>query len=152
MKRIQDPMGQAILDYWKTGRAEKIRVFSPMFEEDEMPVEILFRKYEDMPAIERHAMDISRGKILDVGAGAATAEGYGRNCHRHLAAIGGGNERTRSTKGTGAGLLYPGGAVRHDPAADERRGHRGHYGTLPLAVPSAGKASGSRRTGAVRLV
>lgn len=63
-------MGQAILDYWKTGRAEKIRVFSPMFEEDEMPVEILFRKYEDMPAIERHAMDISRGKILDVGAGA----------------------------------------------------------------------------------
>ena len=70
MKRIQDPMGQAILDYWKTGRAEKIRVFSPMFEEDEMPVEILFRKYEDMPAIERHAMDISRGKILDVGAGA----------------------------------------------------------------------------------
>ena len=70
MKRIQDPMGQAILDYWKTGQAEKIRVFSPMFEEDEMPVEILFRKYEDMPAIERHAMDISRGKILDVGAGA----------------------------------------------------------------------------------
>ena len=70
MKRIQDPMGQAILDYRKTGRAEKIRVFSPMFEEDEMPVEILFRKYEDMPAIERHAMDISRGKILDVGAGA----------------------------------------------------------------------------------
>lgn len=70
MKRIQDPMGQAIIDYWKTGRAEKIRVFSPMFEEDEMPVEILFRKYEDMPAIERHAMDISRGKILDVGAGA----------------------------------------------------------------------------------
>ena len=63
-------MGQAILDYWKTGQAEKIRVFSPMFEEDEMPVEILFRKYEDMPAIERHAMDISRGKILDVGAGA----------------------------------------------------------------------------------
>ena len=70
MKRIQDPMGQAILDFWKMGQAEEIRVFSPMYDEDVMPVEILFRKYDEMPAIERHALDMATGRTLDVGAGA----------------------------------------------------------------------------------
>lgn len=32
-----DPMGQAIRDYYETGRAGRLRVFSPQFDEDEMP-------------------------------------------------------------------------------------------------------------------
>ena len=70
MNRNQDPMGQAIYDYWKTGRAEKIRVFSPMYDEDEMPVETLFRGYDEMPALEKRALDMTQGRTLDVGAGA----------------------------------------------------------------------------------
>ena len=70
MNRNQDPMGQAIYDYWKTGRAGKIRVFSPMYDEDEMPVETLFRGYDQMPAIEKRAVDMAKGRTLDVGAGA----------------------------------------------------------------------------------
>ena len=31
-----DPMGRAIADYHKTKKASKLRVFSPMFEEDEI--------------------------------------------------------------------------------------------------------------------
>ncbi len=62
-------MGRAIADYYKIGTADKLRVFSPMFEEDEIPLETLFRKYEDMPAIERKALDMAKGKTLDVGAG-----------------------------------------------------------------------------------
>lgn len=69
MKRKKDPMGRAIADYYKIGTADKLRVFSPMFEEDEIPLETLFRKYEDMPAIERKALDMAKGKTLDVGAG-----------------------------------------------------------------------------------
>ena len=65
-----DPMGRAIADYWKTGTADRLRVFSPMFEEDEIPLQTLFRKYEDMPEIERKALDMAKGKTLDVGAGA----------------------------------------------------------------------------------
>ena len=30
-----DPMGQAIRDYYETGRAGRLRVFSPQFDEDE---------------------------------------------------------------------------------------------------------------------
>ena len=62
-------MGRAIADYWKTKKADRLRVFSPMFEEDEIPLQTLFRKYEDMPEIERKALDMIKGKTLDVGAG-----------------------------------------------------------------------------------
>jgi len=66
----KDPMGRAIADYHKTGTADRLRVFSPMFEEDEIPLETLFRSYEDMPAIELKALNMVKGKTLDVGAGA----------------------------------------------------------------------------------
>ena len=62
-------MGRAIADYWKTKKADRLRVFSPMFEEDEIPLTTLFRKYKAMPEIERKALDMATGKTLDVGAG-----------------------------------------------------------------------------------
>ena len=66
----KDPMGRAIAEYHKQKTADRLRVFSPMFEEDEIPLQTLFRRYEDMPEIERTALDLAKGKILDVGAGA----------------------------------------------------------------------------------
>ena len=69
MNSKKDPMGRAIADYYKTKKANKLRVFSPMFEEDEIPLSTLFRKYEEMPEIERKALDMANGKTLDVGAG-----------------------------------------------------------------------------------
>lgn len=70
MNRNQDPMGKAIAEYWKTGKADRLRVFSPMFDEDEIPLSTLFRNYQSMPAIEQAAIDMAEGKTLDVGAGA----------------------------------------------------------------------------------
>ena len=70
MTEQKDPMGRAIADYHATGKASRLRVFSPMFDEDEIPVETLFRPVEDMPVIEQEALRLSRGSILDVGAGA----------------------------------------------------------------------------------
>lgn len=65
----KDPMGAAIYDYFKNGKAGKLRVFSSQFEEDEIPVSELFRTYEHMPLLEQTALDMAQGKILDVGAG-----------------------------------------------------------------------------------
>lgn len=70
MNSKMDPMGRAIADYHKTGKADRLRVFSPMFEEDEIPLPTLFRKYEEMPGIEQQALAMVKGKTLDVGAGA----------------------------------------------------------------------------------
>ena len=69
MNRKKDAMGRAIVEYYKTGKADRLRVFSPMFEEDEIPLTILFRSYKAMPAIERKALDMAKGRVLDVGAG-----------------------------------------------------------------------------------
>lgn len=70
LSKGKDPMGAAILDFLTTGKADTLRILSSMFEEDEMPVSHLFRSLREMPKLERKALDLSRGKILDVGAGA----------------------------------------------------------------------------------
>ncbi len=66
----RDPMGRAIADYHATGKSARLRVFSPMFDEDEIPVATLFRSLDQMPAIEQQALSMAAGHILDVGAGA----------------------------------------------------------------------------------
>ena len=65
----KDPMGAAIAEYHRTGRANTLRVFSSQFDEDEIPVEQLFRTFEEMPPIEQEALQLAQGRILDVGAG-----------------------------------------------------------------------------------
>ena len=70
MQAGKDPMGSAIADYHATGKAARLRVFSPMFDEDDIPVATLFRRFDEMPAIEQEALRTASGAILDVGAGA----------------------------------------------------------------------------------
>lgn len=65
----KDPMGAAIRDYFVKGKASRLRVFSPDFDEDEIPVETLFRDFSSMPAIEQKALELAEGRILDIGAG-----------------------------------------------------------------------------------
>lgn len=65
----KDPMGTAIADYYKRHKAERLRVFSSQFDEDEIPVKELFRMEKQMPLLERTALQLATGKILDVGAG-----------------------------------------------------------------------------------
>ena len=69
LKALKDPMGAAIFDYFNNGRAAKLRVFSSQVDEDEIPVADLFRDYEQMPYLEKMALGLAQGKILDVGAG-----------------------------------------------------------------------------------
>ena len=65
----KDPMGAAIADYFNHRKADKLRVFSSQFEEDEIPMNQLFRPYDEMPELEQIALQIAEGNILDVGAG-----------------------------------------------------------------------------------
>lgn len=65
-----DPMGVAIADFYKNGVAGRLRVFSSMFDEDEIPVAHLFRENDEMGELELKALELSTGRVLDVGAGA----------------------------------------------------------------------------------
>lgn len=66
----KDPMGAAILDFQQHGKAARLRVLSSMFEEDEMPVKHLFRSTREMPMLEQKALQLAKGRVLDIGAGA----------------------------------------------------------------------------------
>lgn len=65
----KDPMGAAITDYFKHHQADRLRVFSSLFDEDEIPVKELFRSERQMSPLERTALKMATGKILDAGAG-----------------------------------------------------------------------------------
>lgn len=62
-------MGAAIADYYHHKKADRLRVFSSQFDEDEIPVKQLFRPFGLMPVLEQTALQLATGKILDVGAG-----------------------------------------------------------------------------------
>lgn len=64
-----DPMGQAIYEYHKYGKANDVIVHSSMFDDDIIPAETLFRTFDQMPALEQKALELATGDILDVGAG-----------------------------------------------------------------------------------
>lgn len=70
MEEKNDPMGRAVMDYWERRPSGRLRVLSSLFDEDEMPVEVLFRNEETMNVLERTALRHCRGRVLDVGAGA----------------------------------------------------------------------------------
>ena len=84
LNKANDPMGLAIHDFHHTGKAKKLIVHSSMFDDDEIPVATLFRKFKDMPKLEQVALKNATGAILDVGDGSgchclALAE-LGKSC------------------------------------------------------------------------
>lgn len=69
---MKDLMGKAILDYQTGNAPENIITETSISEEDEMSVAYLFRNYSQMPALEKKALQLARGRVLDVGCGAGS--------------------------------------------------------------------------------
>jgi SAM-dependent methyltransferase len=67
--QIGDPIGLAIEDYIKTGKPKDIIVSSDICEDDIIPIEVLFRRLNEMPELEIKALANVKGSVLDVGAG-----------------------------------------------------------------------------------
>lgn len=64
-----DLFGLAILDYQTNNKPENLITETNITEPDELEVSWLFRSYAQMPKLEKKALELSRGKILDVGCG-----------------------------------------------------------------------------------
>lgn len=69
---ISDPMGDALEAYFQGDSKATISVISNITEDDIIPVAYLFRDFKDMPELEKQALKQSKGKVLDVGAGAGS--------------------------------------------------------------------------------
>ena len=73
---MKDLFGQAILDYQTQNAPEDLITETNISEADEMSVAYLFRTYQEMPKIEKKALKLAKGKILDVGCGAGSHSLY----------------------------------------------------------------------------
>lgn len=69
---MKDLFGKAILDYQTNNSPEDIITETSISEADEMSVAYLFRDFKDMPKLEQKALQLSKGKVLDVGCGAGS--------------------------------------------------------------------------------
>lgn len=76
-------MGKAIRDYYHQENSQDLQTETSISELDELPVDYLFRDFEEMNDIEQKALTLSRGKVLDIGAGAGSHSLYLQN-NRHL--------------------------------------------------------------------
>jgi len=66
----KDILGKALLDYFQGNYTEDIFTETNISEEDVLPLPYLFREYKDMPQLEQKALQLAKGKVLDVGCGA----------------------------------------------------------------------------------
>lgn len=64
-----NPYAQAILDYFNFQPRVKLVIDTSYGILEEMPLEVLFRGEEDFSSLENYALNLCRGKVLDVGAG-----------------------------------------------------------------------------------
>lgn len=79
MKQEEDVFGKAIWDFYNDQHTEDIIVQAPDFDDDIIPVPYLFRTYSEMPRIEQKALNLSFGKVLDIGCGAGSHSLYLQN-------------------------------------------------------------------------
>ncbi|MBP6374480.1 MAG: class I SAM-dependent methyltransferase [Flavobacterium sp.] len=73
---MKDLFGQAILDFQTNNSPEDLQTETSISEYDELPVAYLFRAFDQMPLLEQTALELAKGKILDVGCGAGSHSMY----------------------------------------------------------------------------
>ena len=73
---MKDIFGKAILDFQTNNSPEDLVTETNISEADEMRVEYLFRSFNEMPKPEKKALQLAKGKILDVGCGAGSHSLY----------------------------------------------------------------------------
>lgn len=69
---MRDIFGKALLDYYNGNYTEDVFTSTNISDEDELPLPFLFRDYDEMPPLEKKAMEHVKGRVLDVGCGAGS--------------------------------------------------------------------------------
>lgn len=68
----KDIFGKALLDYQNGNYTEDLVTSTNISDDDTLPLPYLFRDYSEMPKLEQHALQLSKGTVLDVGCGAGS--------------------------------------------------------------------------------
>jgi SAM-dependent methyltransferase len=68
---MRDPLGRSLLYYLDNpDTSETLKIHSDHFDDFDIPLPYFFRTQKDMPRIEKKALKMCKGAVLDVGAGA----------------------------------------------------------------------------------
>jgi len=73
---MKDLFGQALLDFQRGKFTEDIITSTNISDDDSLPISYLFRAFKEMPKLEKKALKLAKGKILDVGCGAGSHSLY----------------------------------------------------------------------------
>ncbi len=76
---MKDLMGQAIWDFYHDESPENLLTETSISEMDDLPIDYLFREFDEMNLVEQKALELSKGKVLDIGAGAGSHSLYLQN-------------------------------------------------------------------------
>lgn len=69
---MADIFGMAMTDFWHHRYTEDIKTHSSLGDGDTIPLPYLFRDFDQMPEVEQWALEMARGKVLDIGCGAGS--------------------------------------------------------------------------------
>ena len=69
---MKDLFGKALLDYQNGNYTEDIITYTSISDKDTLPLPYLFRRFSEMPKLEQKALQLAKGKILDVGCGSGS--------------------------------------------------------------------------------
>lgn len=76
LDKCQDPLGAAAYEFLTSKTEQYIDVHSDICEMDQIPASYLFRRWKDMPDLEKKALKSAEGSILDIGAGVGSHSLY----------------------------------------------------------------------------
>ncbi|TKG93904.1 class I SAM-dependent methyltransferase [Puteibacter caeruleilacunae] len=76
LNKKKDPLGLALTQFYKNRTAKDVLVSSDVAEDELLNPAYFFRAFESMPKIEQKALELCKGKVLDVGAGAGCHASY----------------------------------------------------------------------------
>jgi SAM-dependent methyltransferase len=69
---MKDLFGKAILDFQTNTSPENMITSTSISDDDEMEVAYLFRSFAEMPTLEQKALQLAKGRTLEVGCGAGS--------------------------------------------------------------------------------
>ena len=84
---MKDLFGQALIDFQNENYTEDIITSTSISDEDVLPLPYLFRDFNEMPKLEKTALKLCKGSVLDVGCGAGSHSLYLQDHHFQVKAI-----------------------------------------------------------------
>jgi len=76
LDKNKDPIGTGLLNYYQTADDTPINVKLDVADDDVLAPSYFFRSYDECPELEKLALQLTRGNVLDVGAGAGSHSLY----------------------------------------------------------------------------